>query len=53
MFMDQSVTQQLAALVAVVSIAILAVAILLVPSTWNGLNQAFIRLNNLQKECHL
>jgi len=47
--MDQSVTQQLAALVAVVSIAILAVAILLVPSTWNGLNQAFIRLNNLQK----
>ena len=50
MFIDQSVTQQLAALVAVVSVAILAVAILLVSTAWRGFNQTFKNLINLQKK---
>jgi magnesium-transporting ATPase (P-type) len=50
---DQNVTQQLATLVAVVYIAIIAVAILLVPPLWQGYNRTFLNLIGLQKKAIL
>jgi len=46
---NQDVTQQLAALVAVVSVAIIGVAFMLVPSVWKGLTESSVIANSIEK----
>jgi len=46
---DQNISQQLAALVAVVSIAIIGVAILLIPPTWKSFETAYFSLGKSEK----
>jgi|GEM_PF-4470509 len=46
---DQNISQQLAALIAVVAIAIIGVAILLIPSTWKSLETACSTLDKSEK----
>jgi hypothetical protein len=48
-FVDQSVSQQLAALVAVVSVAIIGVAIMLVPAAWRGFENTSFALSKPER----